>query len=84
MSSRASSCLLIPSWPPALRDAPGSRGKRISHDAGAGCGEWVRVHLFVMTLGFSRRILVAAFLDETRCSWQAGLERAFLHFGGVT
>jgi transposase len=47
-------------------------------------GEWVRVHLFVMTLGFSRRVFVAAFLDETRCSWQVGLERAFLHFGGVT
>jgi hypothetical protein len=47
-------------------------------------GEWVRVHLFVMTLGFSRRVFVAAFLDETRSSWQVGLERAFLHFEGVT
>jgi transposase len=47
-------------------------------------GEWVRVHLFVMTLGFSRRVFVAAFLDETRCSRQVGLERAFLHFGGVS
>jgi len=46
-------------------------------------GEWVRVHLFVMTLGFSRRVFVAAFLDETRISWQVGLERAFLHFQGV-
>jgi len=47
-------------------------------------GEWVRVHLFVMTLGFSRRVFVAAFLDETRCSWQVGLERAFLHFEGIS
>jgi hypothetical protein len=47
-------------------------------------GEWVRVHLFVMTLGFSRRAFVAAFLDETRSSWQVGLELAFLHFEGVT
>jgi len=45
--------------------------------------EWVRVHLFVMTLGYSRRNFVAAFLNETREAWQVGLERAFLHFGGV-
>jgi transposase len=47
-------------------------------------GEGVRVHLFVMTLGYSRRVFVAPFLDETRPSWQVGLERAFLHFEGVS
>jgi transposase len=45
--------------------------------------ERVQVHLFVMTLGYSRRLFVAAFLDESRSSWQAGIERGFRHFGGV-
>jgi transposase len=46
--------------------------------------EELQIHLFVMTLGFSRRLYVEAFPDETRSSWQAGIERGFLHFGGVT
>jgi len=47
--------------------------------------EWVRVHLCMMTLGFSRRVFVAAFLDETRCSWQVGLERGVVdqHLKGL-
>ena len=47
-------------------------------------GEAVRVHLFVATLGYSRRTYVAAFAHERQAAWFAGLEGAFLHFGGVT
>jgi transposase len=46
-------------------------------------GEAVRVHLFVATLGYSRRLYVRAFRDERQESWLAGLEDAFHHFGGV-
>jgi len=41
------------------------------------------VHLFVATLGFSRRNFVAAFRHERQTSWLEGLERTFQHFGGV-
>jgi transposase len=44
----------------------------------------VVVHLFVMTLGYSRRLYVAPFGDQSRESWFAGIEAGFLHFGGVT
>ena len=47
-------------------------------------GEAVHVHLFVATLGYSRRTYVAAFAHERQAAWFAGLEGAFLHFGGVT
>lgn len=43
----------------------------------------MKVYFFVMTLSFSRRIYVRAFLDEKRDSWLSGIEGAFLHFGGV-
>ena len=46
-------------------------------------GEVVRVHLFVATLGYSRRGFVAAFRHERQPAWFEGLERAFRHFGGV-
>jgi len=46
-------------------------------------GETVRVHLFVATLGYSRRNFVAAFRHERQAAWIAGLEAAFGHFGGV-
>jgi transposase len=46
-------------------------------------GEMVRVHLFVATLGYSRRIHVRAFAHERQESWLAGLESAFAAFGGV-
>lgn len=46
-------------------------------------GEPVRVHLFVATLGYSRRAYVAAFRHERQSAWFAGLEGAFAHFGGV-
>ncbi len=46
-------------------------------------GEAVRVHLFVATLGYSRRIYVKVFANQRQSAWFAGLEGAFLHFGGV-
>jgi transposase len=46
-------------------------------------GEAVRVHLFVATLGYSRRCYVGMFLHERQSAWLQGLEGAFRHFGGV-
>ncbi len=46
-------------------------------------GEVRRVHLFVATLGYSRRCYVVAFLHERQSAWLQGLEGAFRHFGGV-
>jgi transposase len=46
-------------------------------------GEPRRVHLFVATLGYSRRCYVAMFLHERQSAWLQGLEGAFRHFGGV-
>jgi transposase len=45
--------------------------------------ELVRVHLFVGTLGYSRRGYVVVFLHERQSAWLQGLEGAFRHFGGV-
>lgn len=42
-----------------------------------------RVHLFVATLGYSRRCYVAVFLHERQTAWLQGLEGALRHFGGV-
>ena len=41
------------------------------------------MHLFVATLGYSRRTYAKAFANERQSAWFAGLEGAFLHFGGV-
>lgn len=46
-------------------------------------GARVTVHLFVATLGYSRRLYVQAFAHERQAAWLAGLEGAFAHFGGV-
>jgi transposase len=46
-------------------------------------GERVRAHLFVATLGWSRRCWVQAFRHERQSAWFDGLEGAFAHFGGV-
>ena len=45
--------------------------------------EKLRVHLFVATLGFSRRMHVRASLRERQADWFEGMESAFVHFGGV-
>jgi len=42
------------------------------------------VHLFVLTLGYSRRLFTYAYRDEKLASLLDGHERAFRHFGGVT
>ena len=46
--------------------------------------ELMKVHLFVATLGYSRRTYVAVFLHERQSAWLQGLEGAFRHFGGTT
>ena len=46
-------------------------------------GERVKVHLCVLTLGFSRRIFVRAYPDERQANWLDCMERAFYRFGGV-
>lgn len=46
-------------------------------------GELVKVHVFVATLGYSRRIYSEAFLHERQSAWFQGMESAFRHFGGV-
>lgn len=46
-------------------------------------GERVNAHICVLTLGYSRRIFAVAYACERQAQWLAGLEEAFLHFGGV-
>lgn len=46
-------------------------------------GERVRVHLFVGTLGYSRRLHIRPSLRERQADWLEGMEGAFLRFGGV-
>src|SRR5512135_1393175 len=47
-------------------------------------GERVKVHLFVATLGYSRRPYVAVFSHQRQSAWWQGIEGAFHHFGGRT
>ena len=47
-------------------------------------GEQLKIHLFVATLGYSRRTYVTVFLHERQSAWLQGLEGAFRHFGGTT
>jgi transposase len=44
-------------------------------------GERVKVHLFVATLGYSRRPYVAVFTHERQSAWWDGIEGAFHYFG---
>ena len=46
-------------------------------------GRMERVHLFVATLGYSRRGFVRAFRSEHQGAWLDGVEGAFAHFGGI-
>ena len=46
-------------------------------------GTATRVHLFVATLGYSRRPFVQAFRHERQSAWLDGMEAAFHHFGGL-
>lgn len=45
--------------------------------------ERVKIHLFVATLGYSRRLHIRPSLRERQADWFAGMEGAFLRFGGV-
>jgi transposase len=45
-------------------------------------GQRVKVHIFVMTLGYSRRGYAEGFLSERMPDLLAAHERAFAHFGG--
>lgn len=45
--------------------------------------ERIRVHLFVATLGYSRRMYIRPSLRERQTDWFEGMEGAFLRFGGV-
>jgi transposase len=47
-------------------------------------GERVKVHLFVATLGYSRRPYVAVFEHERQAAWLTGIEGAFHYFRGRT
>jgi len=47
-------------------------------------GEMTKIHLFVATLGYSRRTYVTLFLHERQSAWLQGLEGAFRHFDGTT
>jgi len=42
-----------------------------------------KLHLFVATLGYSRRVYVRGFRHERQSAWLDGIEGAFRHFGGV-
>ncbi|WP_184081900.1 IS21 family transposase [Sphingobium subterraneum] len=45
--------------------------------------ERVRVHLFVATLGYSRRMHIQPSIRERQVDWFEGMEGTFLRFGGV-
>jgi transposase len=46
--------------------------------------QWEKVHLFVFTLGYSRRLYAHAYHHERLTTLLDGHERAFRWFGGVT
>jgi len=46
-------------------------------------GVRTRVHLCVLTLGFSRRLFVRAYRHERQGNWLDAMEESFRHFGGV-
>jgi transposase len=46
-------------------------------------GERVKVHLCVLTLGYSRRPFVRAYPNERQGNWLDCMERSFYAFGGV-
>jgi transposase len=63
-------------------------GRQLQIDFGATTvsigGAAVRVHVFVATLGYSRRPYVCAFRHERQSAWFDGIEGAFRRFGGVS
>jgi len=45
--------------------------------------ERIKIHLFVATLGYSRRMHIRPSLRERQTDWFEGMEGTFLRFGGV-
>ena len=45
--------------------------------------ERLKIHLFVATLGYSRRMHIRPSVRERQTDWFAGMEGTFLRFGGV-
>ena len=62
-------------------------GKQLQADFGqcvvAIGGEATRLHLCVLTLGYSRRMVIRAFRTERQANWLLAMEEAFRHWGGV-
>jgi transposase len=62
-------------------------GRQLQADFGQSvvriAGERVRVHLAVLTLGWSRRLVVRAFRSEKQDHWLEAMEEAVRHWGGV-
>ena len=62
-------------------------GKQLQIDFGVKMvmieGREQEVNAFVATLGYSRRIFVKAYAQETQTEWFDGMEATFAHFGGV-
>ncbi|QEY31242.1 IS21 family transposase [Synechococcus sp. RSCCF101] len=46
-------------------------------------GERRRVHLCVLTLGYSRRLVVRPYGHERQANWLQAMEEAFRHWGGI-
>lgn len=46
-------------------------------------GVRTKIHLCVLTLGYSRRLFVQVFRDERQANWLSCIEASFHHFGGV-
>jgi len=64
--------------------APGQQLQIDFGSTGVAIGEELqRIHVFVATLGYSRRCYVGVFLHERQSAWLQGLEDTFRHFGGV-
>lgn len=64
---------------------PGEQAQVDYGQLGVWIGEQLEtVHLFVLTLGYSRRLFTHGYPNEKLASLLDGHERAFRHFGGVT
>jgi transposase len=79
-------------WRPVVEPAPLVRfetppGDQLQADFGAKLvrihAQPVKVHLAVLTLGFSRRCFVQAFEHERQHHWLQAIENALRHFGGA-
>jgi transposase len=64
---------------------PGEQAQVDYGQLGVWIGEQLEtVHLFVLTLGYSRRLFTRGYPNEKLATLLDGHERAFRHFGGVT